>query len=113
VCLLENVAAGIVYTAGLEPCPPVVLQPSEGMTARGLVEAFGDGPRVLNVPSALAAAAVRAGYGIGRRRPAVAARVRRVELLALGQSQRALVLADAGFVGPAGVDGYRQLASGR
>jgi nucleoside-diphosphate-sugar epimerase len=110
VCLSENVAAGVVYALGITPCPRIVLQPSEGMTARRLIEAFGDDPTIVSIPTWAVALAVRSGVLVGRGAPALAARVRRVELLALGQSQRARVLADAGFVVPSGVDGYRLLA---
>jgi nucleoside-diphosphate-sugar epimerase len=111
LCLAENVAAGVVHALGITPCPLIVLQPSEGMTARRLIEAFGERRRIVSIPTWAVAFALRSGAVVGRRTPAVAARVRRVELLARGQSQRARVLTDAGFVAPVGIDGYSQLAS--
>lgn len=113
VCLAENVAAGVVHALSISPCPRIVLQPWEGMTARRLVEALGESPRIVSIPAWAVSFALRSGAAVGRRTPAVAARVRRVELLARGQSQRARVLADAGFVAPVGIDGYSRLASRR
>jgi nucleoside-diphosphate-sugar epimerase len=111
VCLAENVAAGVVHALAISPCPRIVLQPWEGMTARRLVEALGEGSRIVSIPAWAVAFALRSGAVVGRRTPAVAARVRRVELLARGQSQRARVLPEAGFVAPVGIDGYSRLVS--
>ena len=113
VCLAENVAAGIVHALTISPCPRIVLQPWEGMTSRRLIEAFGASPRIVSIPTWAVTFVLRSGAVVGRATPAVAARVRRVELLARGQSQRARVLAEEGFVAPVGVDGYGRLASGR
>jgi nucleoside-diphosphate-sugar epimerase len=109
VALIENVAAGVVHVCAERANPEIVLQPWEGMTVRSLWRCFGGG-RILNTPRPLA----RVGLGLlsagGRLVPAASAVGRRLELIALGQAQRAGALADLGFIPPSGADGYTRLA---
>lgn len=109
VALIENVAAGIVHVCEAPSNPEIVLHPWEGMTVRSLWACFGGG-RILNTPLPLA----RLGIGLlsagGRLVPAASAVGRRLELIALGQAQRAQALADLGFTPPAGRDAYARLA---
>lgn len=109
VALIENVAAGIIHACETPTCPEIVLQPWEGMTVRSVVACFGRA-RVLSTPFPLA----RVGLGLlftgGRLFPPVSAVGRRLELILLGQAQRAGALADLGFTPPSGADGYTRLA---
>lgn len=109
VALIENVAAGIVHACEAPTCPEIVLQPWEGMTVRSLLACFGRA-RVLSTPFSLA----RVGLGLlftgGRLFPPASAVGRRLELILLGQAQRAGALADLGFIPPSGADGYTRLA---
>jgi nucleoside-diphosphate-sugar epimerase len=127
VALVENVATGILFaaTAPLVVTAPsrlVVLHPSEGMTARRLLEAF-RARRIVSLPRTVAEGTLRsvAGAASARRSPKLSARVRWLELLWRGQSMAAVHLAQAGFVAPLGPEGWfelgrraqAQLAAGR
>lgn len=109
VCLSENVGAVAAHLASVNPPPPIVLQPWEGMTARSLLEALGNHPRFLPVPGPPARAAVELGYLLGRRAARVAALTRRLDLLVNGQVQLATALASSGFHPPHGAGTYREL----
>ena len=109
VTLIENVAAGILLVCAAQACPPIVLQPWEGLTVRSLFACFGTG-RIIGIPQALAGSALAALWTVGRLLPAVAAGGRRLELLVFGQAQDAKALVDLGFSPPSGLDGYRLLA---
>lgn len=109
VTLIDNVAAGVVFAATTPEPAPVVLQPSEGVTTRALLDLFG-APWVLSLPErpagvALAAAARGASWS-----PGLTARLRRVELVVRGQGVEARALASADFVAPLGPEGWVALA---
>lgn len=107
VCLIDNVAAGIVHVASGNACPSIVLQPWEGMTTRLLLESIGLRPTFVPVPAPVIRAASRAA--IGSNLPWLIAPARRGEMVVLGQRQRASALAQCGFSPPVGVEGYRRL----
>jgi nucleoside-diphosphate-sugar epimerase len=109
VCLSQNVAAAVVHLVSATRPPPIVLQPSEGMTTKSLLDALGSRPRYLPVPGALGKAAVEAGYLLGRRSSRIGALTRRLDLLVNGQRQQAEALAGMGYVAPAGAKCYRAL----
>jgi nucleoside-diphosphate-sugar epimerase len=111
ICLVENVAAGVLHVAKMQsPCPRICLQPWEQMTTRLLLEAFGEEPTLIRVPRR----AVRFGCGLARHLVGGSSRreakMRRLELLAFGQAVEACALQRAGFVPAAGVEAYRRLA---
>jgi nucleoside-diphosphate-sugar epimerase len=111
ICLVENVAAGVLHVAQMQsPCPRICLQPWEQMTTRLLLEAFGEEPKLIRVPRV----AVRLGCGTARHLVGGSspreAKLRRLELLAFGQAVDASALEHAGFVPAAGVEAYRRLA---
>lgn len=110
LCLVENVAAGILCAAASEERPKVVLQPWEGVTTRLLWDLFGRGPKIVPIPRPPLKAALLAGSVVGRGVPKVAAAVRRLDLLLLGQAQEAEALGQMGFDPPRGIDSYRELA---
>lgn len=110
VCLVDNVAAGIVHACATEDCHPIVLHPSEGMTTRSLFEAFG-AARLVSVPRPLMRTALRLLYLAGTASPKLSAIGRRVELLSFGQGQNARALLAAGFTVPAEADAYARLAA--
>jgi nucleoside-diphosphate-sugar epimerase len=111
VCLIENVAAGVLEVALMAQLPPrIVLQPWEHMTTRRLLEAFGTGARMIEIPTR----AVRVAHGLGKtlasRSPRLDPYLRRFELLAFGQRISATALEQAGFRPRNGFEGYRRLA---
>lgn len=110
VALVENVAAGIVFAATMPQPSPIVLQPSEGMTARGLVEVFAAG-RVVSVPARPALVARRALVGASTANARITPLARRLELMLWGQEVDATALTRAGFVAPAGREGWEALAA--
>jgi nucleoside-diphosphate-sugar epimerase len=115
VSLVGNVGAGIVHAALMAPpCPPILLQPWEGMTTRSLLEAFGNGGRLVSIPKPAVTvvrylAAHQPGVRSGRS-PKRQAKLRRLELLAFGQAVHAQELVNRGFRPHAGPDEYRNLA---
>jgi nucleoside-diphosphate-sugar epimerase len=111
VCLLENVAGGIVHVALMgAPCQGIFLQPSENMTTRLLLEAFGDNPRLISLPRPAVWAGLRTIRTITKGSPHRKAQVRRLELLAFGQGVAATALASCGFSPVGGLEAYRDLA---
>jgi nucleoside-diphosphate-sugar epimerase len=110
-CLVENVAAGVLHVAQMRsPCPAICLQPWEQMTTRLLLEAFGQESRLIHLPGPV----VRLGCGMARHLVAGSSRreakLRRLELLALGQAVDACALKCAGFTPSGGFEAYQQLA---
>jgi UDP-glucose 4-epimerase len=111
VCLVQNVAAGILHAAQMQrPCPPIVLQPWEGMTIRSLLEAFGGRSRFVPIPAGATALIIGSLKVLLKRSSSFRARLRRMELLARGQSIDATVLRSSGFRPEGGFDEYRRLA---
>lgn len=106
VALIGNVAAGIVHAATMAPAPPIVLQPWEGLTCRGLLELFG-ARRFVRLPKGL----VRAGVVVARgvRAPGMTARLRWLELTLAGQEVDAAALATTAFDLPLGRDAWVDL----
>lgn len=111
VCLGPSVGAVVVFLLSATSPPAIVLQPSEGMTTRTLLDALGGNPRYLPVPGALARMAVGAGYRLGRRSSRIGALSRRLDLLVNGQRQDARALGSMGFVVPADPEAYRRLGA--
>ena len=111
VALVENVAAGILFAATAPSCPPIVLQPDEGITTRGLFELFG-ARRFVSLPASLAAL----GLGALRRSSALVTPLttaaRGLELLFIGQRLAPSSLTAAGFVPTAGPEAWESLAEG-
>ena len=111
VCLGPAVGAVVVFLLSAQSPPAVVLQPSEGMTTRTLLDALGDNPRYLPVPGVLAKMAVEAGYRLGRRSSRIGALSRRLDLLVNGQAQDARALRSMGFTVAADLQAYRRLGA--
>jgi nucleoside-diphosphate-sugar epimerase len=110
VALVENVAAGIVFAATMPACPPIVVQPSEAMTARRLWEIFG-ARRMVSVPERLAQASLRTAARVAGSRPQLTARLRWAELALVGQGVRAEALPSAGFQPPFGEERWAALVA--
>ncbi len=108
VALVENVAAGLAFTASMSAPPLLVLQPSEGMTIRRLLELFG-APRILPLPSRPVGAFVHLAARSAAKSTKLTAHVRRVELVLMGQGVRAEALLAAGFRPPVGGEGWEKL----
>jgi nucleoside-diphosphate-sugar epimerase len=109
LCLIENVAAGILHAAAMKDSFAVVLQPWEGVTPRLLLESIGLHPRFVPVPKKAVNAAV--GAALRSNAPRLMAPARRAEMLLLGQRQVTSALEAAGFQPPVGLEGYRRLAT--
>ncbi len=109
VALVENVAAGIVFAASMPLRRPIVLQPWEGITTRGLLELFG-ARRVVGLPAAAVGAVVQLAARSVAQSPRLSGRVRQVEIVVQGQGVQAEALAAAGFHPPAGWDRWEELA---
>lgn len=109
VCLGQNMAAAVLHLITADSPPAIVLQPSEGMTTKSLLDALGSRPKYLRIPGFLGKTAVEAGYLMGRRSSRVGALARRLDLLLTGQRQQAEALASLGYIAPVGAEGYRQL----
>lgn len=110
VSLVQNVAAGVVFAATSPHMEPVVLQPSEGITARRLLEIF-QARRIVSLPSRPVGMLLRALAGLGQRSASFEARLRRAELLLRGQRTEARHLLEAGFQLCAGHDSWERLVS--
>jgi nucleoside-diphosphate-sugar epimerase len=109
VALAENVAAGLLCAASMPEPPRLVLQPSEGITIRRLLELFG-APRVLPLPSRPVGAFVHVAARAAARSAKLTAHVRRIELVLMGQGVQAEALLAAGFRPPVGSEGWEELA---
>ncbi|MGW5360159.1 NAD-dependent epimerase/dehydratase family protein [Actinopolymorpha pittospori] len=110
--LLPNVASAIAFLATCVDVPPaVVTHPWEGLTSASLMETLGGGRRPLMIPRTLARGAVGTGRWLGRLSPAVAANVRRLEVLWLGQEQARSWLEVQGWGPPVGAEGWHELAN--
>ncbi len=108
VALADNVMLGILFAATSQEALGIVLQPWEGITARGLLELFGT-RRTITVPSkvvdvGLAPLAATAGAV-----PRLVSRLRWLELVLRGQGVRSEKLLAAGFTPPRGLDAWRAL----
>ena len=115
VSLAGNVGAGIVHAALMAPpCPPILLQPWEGMTTRLLLEAFGNGGHIVSIPKPAVRIvhflAVQHAAALAGRSPKRQAKLRRFELLAYGQAVQARELESRGFRTHGGPEEYRNLA---
>jgi nucleoside-diphosphate-sugar epimerase len=111
ICLLENVARGIVHVALMgAPCEGIFLQTSEDMTTRLLLEAFGFSPRLISLPRPAVRAGHRAIRTVIKGSPRWEVKLRRLELLAFGQGVEGTALAKCGFSPTGGFEAYRELA---
>ncbi len=109
VALLDNVSAGILFAAHMPNFTPIVLQPSEGMTARRLAKLFG-ARRTLAVPAPAATFALDQAARATRRSATGTSHVRWLELMLRGQRVEAKALSDAGFTLPVGSEGWEAIA---
>jgi nucleoside-diphosphate-sugar epimerase len=107
--LIENVAAGIVFAATMPSPPRVVLQPSDGLTARRLAELLG-ARRIVSMPARPARLGLRLSASVTAQSPRLTAGVRRLEALLSGQRVDAQALTSAGFTPPVGTEGWVALA---
>lgn len=110
VCLLQNVAAGILLAATTDECLGTVLQPWEGISSRRFWELLAESPNFVSLPRASVKALVWGTFQVAGSVPSISAAGRRIELLMLGQRQEAQGLQSTGFVPPVGAEGYRRLA---
>lgn len=108
LALVQNVGAAIAFLALNNVSGPIVLHPSEQITQAALYEIFRDG-RPRRLPGSTERL-LRPAASIASRVPFLSGPARRAELLMLGQETAATQLADAGFVPPVGLEGYRALA---
>ncbi|MBI2242458.1 MAG: NAD-dependent epimerase/dehydratase family protein [Nocardioides sp.] len=107
--LLSNTADAVAFLAlcEVEP-PPVVLQPSEGITTAELVRVLG-GREPLHVPTRLARVLVNVAGLMGRFSGRAAGHSRRLELLWFGQAQVTGWLSGR-WEPPVGREGWRDVA---
>lgn len=109
VALIENVAAGIVF-AGTAGVPgPILLQPSEEVTARLLVEFFG-ATRIIGLPATASKVVLDQLVKHAAGHPRVEGHLRWLEIMFGGQAVKATTLSEAGFQPPIGHEGWRALA---
>jgi nucleoside-diphosphate-sugar epimerase len=107
--LVENVADAIAYVAlAAQQPPPVVLQPSEGLTVAGLVRDLG-GREPTHVWPWVARLLVRLLGTIGAAVPAAAGVARRLEMLWFGQSQVAGWLTGTDWSAPVGRQQWKDM----
>lgn len=109
VALLENVSAGILFAAVMRQSPPIILQPSEGITSRSLLEIFG-AHRMVHLPRRPSYLALDGIVRLTSPVPLFASRVRWFDLLLRGQAISACALAVAGFQPPIDLNGWLKLA---
>lgn len=110
VSLVQNVAAGVVFAATSPRVERVVVQPSEGLTVRRLLELF-RARRIVSLPVLPTGLLLGSLAVVGRASPSFEARLRRLELLLRGQGTAARHLTDAGFQLLAGPDAWDELVS--
>lgn len=108
VTLVDNVAAGVLFSATSPAVMPIVIQPWEGMTTRRLFELLG-ARRFFSVPDAPIRSALRAVRRPAGATASTASAVRILELLYLGQHVAESGLTRAGFVPPVGPEGWAAL----
>jgi nucleoside-diphosphate-sugar epimerase len=110
VALVENVAAGVVFSATSPAVVPIILQPWEGLTTRRLLELFGS-RRLVSLPESPIRWGLRMLHKPTSLLPRLSASMRTVELLLQGQRIEASSLGAAGFVAPAGEAGWCALVA--
>lgn len=112
--LVENVADATAFLATCPERPPQhVLHPWEGVTTAGLLSALGGGRTPRQIPARLAAVLLATAGTATSRVPGLAARVRRMELLWLGQDLADSWLTGQGWIPPIGLEGWKMLAVDR
>lgn len=89
----------------------IVLHPWEGMTLRGMYEAFGGRAALWTLPNGPVGALGRIGDIASRRYPSIRPNWRRIELLLRGQKQESVKLANAGFHIQDSYQAYRDLGA--
>lgn len=108
---LVNVADAIAFLALHEgSVPRIVHVPAEGITTYELLRAVGGRPPQ-QVPRALAAMIVSAARLTGKHNGRVAGHARRLEVLWFGQTQAPSWLTEAGWLPPAGHEGWSQMTA--
>lgn len=107
--LVENTGRAIAHLAVAPTAPTIALHPFEGMTQKRLAQALGgDSTRFVHIPvPPRPAARLIAGRTPSRIKPAL----RRLDLLAYGQEQRATALSELGFDLPDQFENYKSLAA--
>ncbi len=110
VAQLDNVAAGVLFTATMADPPPIVLQPDEDMTVRRLLELFG-ARGFVSLPRDATRLTLDQLARLARGSAYLTSRLRWFELLIRGQAVEAKALPAAGFTLPVGVDGWHALAA--
>lgn len=104
-----NVGSAVAHLALTDATPPqVVAHPSEGLTTESLLQALG-GRRPRRLPAAPLQAALRVAERGEQVHPALAANLRRAEMVWFGQGQADSWLTTDGWAPPVGVDGWRAL----
>lgn len=111
VSLIQNVAAGILYSATSRAPMSIVVQPSEGVTTRRLLELLGAN-RVLSLPQPPVRMALRTARPVFAAVPPLTSALRSLELLYLGQGVAESTLTGRGFIPPVGLAGWSTLADG-
>ena len=108
VAHIDNVSAAVAHLVA-HRVTGIALHPWEGLDLRTLLLLLGGRP--IHLPGGLRGPLCRAvDAGLAHGGPALAGRLRRVELLLRGQRQDARLLAACGFVLPRGHDAYAELA---
>ncbi|MGH3870149.1 MAG: NAD-dependent epimerase/dehydratase family protein [Pseudonocardiaceae bacterium] len=106
LALLEDVCAAVEFLASYQgEVPKVVLQPTGGITTGRLLELLG-GRKPRRIPVSVAKLVTAGLLLMGRRSAGIHTLGRRIELMWLGQGQQPSWLTGAGFVSPAGVEGW-------
>lgn len=108
---LDNVSDAIAFlaTCPLQP-PRIVMHPWEGHTTSSVLEVLGGRPpRVLPRPPAQVL--ISGAWVLARAVPALAANVRRAEMLWFGQDCDHSWLESQGWAAPAGAEAWHRLAS--
>ena len=109
--LVQNVGSAVAYLAVCSSAPPaIVLQPSEGQTAKSVLCVLGLGREPHHLPEHLAYA-VLAAAALATFNPQLSAARRRLHMLWFGQQQTVGWLSSQGFAPPAGADAWSRLAS--
>jgi hypothetical protein len=109
--LIQNTATAVAELATCSRCPPpIVLQPSEGHTARSVLRvlALGHDPR--HVPLTVARATLKV-TGIAQFDPRLISFRRRLQMLWFGQRQVPGWLTSQGFSPPLRTEGWAALAA--